>query len=305
MIGTELRGRLGNQMFSYAYARKLIEERGCKDELVLGVRALKRSGFNNQLNDFNVYPYRTTERIIWLETGSLMQRIVAFIFQVEQKIEENIFNRQAYKIEEKWYPILDKFGLRYSRDNKHEFKVNNLPVLMTAGFFENSKFFNSIRPILLKEFTPTGGAIEHNTLLYRKIHETNSVCVSVRRGDYVSNPQNEKIFNICDKAYFYRAMKVIREKVENPVFIFFSDDIGWVRQNIKTDGESYYERGDDPVWEKLRLMYSCKHFIISNSTFSWWAQYLSRNPDKIVVSPTRWYKVNGPSYLIEDSFIKV
>ena len=69
----------------------------------------------------------------------------------------------------------------------------------------------------------------------------------------------------------------------------FSDDIEWVKNNIYTGCVTYYEDGTDPVWEKLRLMSACKHFVVSNSTFSWWAQYLSENEKKIVISPSEWY----------------
>lgn len=53
------------------------------------------------------------------------------------------------------------------------------------------------------------------------------------------------------------------------------------------------------------MMYSCKHFIISNSTFSWWAQYLSRNNEKIVVSPDRWFNNDYLSPLISSDWLTV
>ena len=111
---------------------------------------------------------------------------------------------------------------------------------------------------------------------------------------------------VCDKDYFLKAMDEAKKRISNPTFIFFSDDIEWVRENIHCDVPCYYESGKDPVWEKLRLMYSCKHFIISNSTFSWWAQYLSRNENKIVIAPDRWSNnLEEHSMLLDDSFIKI
>ena len=89
------------------------------------------------------------------------------------------------------------------------------------------------------------------------------------------------------------------------MFFLFSDDVEWVKENIYTGCETYCEDGTDPVWEKLRMMSSCKHFIISNSTFSWWAQYLSTYKNKIVISPCRWFNNDFESPLIEDDFIKI
>lgn len=101
------------------------------------------------------------------------------------------------------------------------------------------------------------------------------------------------------------AIEKIKCIVENPVFFMFSDDIQWVRENVNTGCLTYYEDGTDPVWEKLRLMSACKHFIISNSTFSWWVQYLSRNGDKIVISPSRWFNNDYKSPLIDEKWIKI
>jgi hypothetical protein len=174
------------------------------------------------------------------------------------------------------------------------------------GKYENPQFFQHLRPVLLKEFTPKLPPLDCNKELYDMIAQTNSVCVSIRRGDYLS-PKFKSEFYVCDEGYFAKAIEVIKQKVENPVLFFFSNDIEWVKENIKTDLPAYYERGDSSVSEKLRLMYSCKHFIISNSTFSWWAQYLSRNSEKVVVAPDHWFNDQDPSssFLLSDDFIKI
>ena len=87
-------------------------------------------------------------------------------------------------------------------------------------------------------------------------------------------------------------MKKITEQVENPVFYVFSnssDDINWIKENYDfSDYNVEYVDLNNPDYEELRLMYSCKHFIISNSTFSWWAQYLCENENKIVIAPSEW-----------------
>ena len=52
---------------------------------------------------------------------------------------------------------------------------------------------------------------------------------------------------------------------------------------------------NNPDYEDFRLMYSCKHFIVSNSTFSWWAQYLGEDKGKIVIAPDVWHKERSNS----------
>lgn len=56
-----------------------------------------------------------------------------------------------------------------------------------------------------------------------------------------------------------------------------------MKQNLDFGVETHYESGNDPSWEALELMSNCKHFIISNSTFNWWAQYKSTNNERLFV----------------------
>lgn len=181
-------------------------------------------------------------------------------------------------------------------------KINKL---FTYGSFEKYSYFSSIKEILKNELRPTHPILESNKRLYSIINETNSVCLAVRRGDFLIG-NNKKIFHVCDEVYFEEAIKYMKERIDNPTFIVFSNDIEWVKEKIRIEGPVYYESGKDPVWETFRLMYSCKHFIISNSTMHWWAQFMSKNEDKIVVAPDRWYNAPGwEEHLMLDNFVRI
>ena len=177
--------------------------------------------------------------------------------------------------------------------------------VFTYGSFEKYDYFKAIESILKREFTPIHPCRKENQSLYDVICNSNSVCLAVRRGDFMTG-SNRKTFYVCDLEYFKRAVDYMQKHVENPVFIVFSNDIAWVKNNLKIEGDVFYESGNDPVWETFRLMYSCKHFIISNSTLHWWAQWRSENADKIVVAPNRWYNAKGwENHLLQDNFVRI
>lgn len=117
----------------------------------------------------------------------------------------------------------------------------------------------------------------------------NSVCVHIRRGDFLKNSNN---LSVCHEKYYLNAMEFIEDKVDNPIFYIFSDDILDVKNNFKFLGKRIiYVEGKRNDYEEFRLMYNCKHFIISNSTFSWWSSYLGGG-DGIVIAPKKWYEDN-------------
>ncbi len=177
--------------------------------------------------------------------------------------------------------------------------------IFTYGSFEKYDYFKPIESVLKREFSPAHPCREENRALYDVIRDSNSVCLAVRRGDFMTGA-NRKTFYVCDLEYFKRAVAYMQEHVKNPVFVVFSNDIAWVKEHIKIDGEVFYESGADPVWETFRLMYSCKHFVISNSTLHWWAQWRSENANKIVVVPDRWYNAKGwENHLMLDYFVRI
>lgn len=312
MIYTEMKGRIGNQLFRYAISRKIQEDRNNIDNLIFSFNSMKGKsaddGWENSLKYFNVKKYSlyNGKGHMIMHVSNFKQRIIATAFYIDLRLFNHNDRKIRNEVMYKWENILLKndliiMGEKYYPIDKR-FQSNKIFI---DGSFQNEKYFEEIKDMLQEELTPIEKPLEKNKRLYEIINNSNSVCVSIRRGDYISNPLYNKEYNICNVDYFKNAVKKINTIVKNPVYVIFSDDIKWAKNNINFGDKTYYESGEDPIWEKLRLMYSCKHFIISNSSFSWWAQYLCRNKHKIVVSPDRWYKQDYPSYLINDSWIKI
>ena len=188
---------------------------------------------------------------------------------------------------------MNHFGIFFLEHGYSEVKIPKTKNVFINGTYEDQRWFDDIREILVEEIIPRE-INQRNDNLVEKMKSKNSVCVSIRRGDFL-NAENAKLRNICSPEYYKKAFDIVRRELENPVFFFFSDDIEWVKNNLVVNCESYYEVGDDDVSNKLYMMSSCKHFIMSNSTFCWWAEYLSEyhNEKHLVISPDHWLNIPG------------
>lgn len=302
MVYLEIRERIGNQLFQYAFARKMAEK--YSDELAINFdavvgRNLADQGWVNTLVDFALQPfgdYQTSQYAIYQK---IILKIIWFNLSKLDNIEAN---RYLTRIEN----IINKFGIFFLYDGFYEFEepFKFVKDKILIGYFESPQFFSDIDDIIQKEFVPIHNRIPDNAYLYELINSTESVCVSIRRGDFLSERERNSVY-ICDEKYFSDAVEKIREILLDPVFFIFSDDIAWVKENMSFPQKVYYESGNDPVWEKLRLMSCCKHFIISNSTFSWWAQHLSQYPQKKVIAPQMWRKDGRKVDIYEENWIKI
>lgn len=312
MIYLEMYGRLGNQFFRYAAAKALQLRYYPSEDIIINFSQIDEihktdPSYYNVLDEYNIGKYEIYPKggkVLFKETGPLQKLVCISYYQALKKFQTSDMNGMV-QLESKWHDKLDKWGLYWYRYGGWKLRKSNQKHKFLSGNFEDPCFFNDFRKDILKEFTPKHERLQKNAQLYDVIESTESVCVSVRRGDFESDPETKSLHSVCHEEYFTQAIKEIKVRVSNPVFILFSDDIEWAKNNIHTGTETHFEDGTDPIWEKLRMMSLCKHFIISNSTFSWWSQYLSNNPNKIVVSPSRWFNNDYQSHLIEKSFIKV
>lgn len=305
MIYVIMHGRLGNQMFQYAFAKKIQEARS--DDLIFYFGKVnnqgKERGWNDDLKHFNVEKYHVVDSLSFIFTKtSLKQKILLFTYLIKCKRIQDIDELMEYQCS--MQNVLNEEGLYWLRNGKFSPGLAKTKNVFISGHFESNEFYIGMEKQLRKDFSPKRPILESNQKLMDVIQKTESVCISIRRGDFLSE-DNKKTYYICDQKYIDKAVEVIKEKVKNPTLIFFSDDVEWIKKNCKYEGSVYFEAAGNPVWEKIRLMSACKHFIISNSTFSWWVQYLSENPKKIVISPSRWKKNSNYRGLISNNFFTI
>lgn len=272
MIIVKLMGGLGNQMFQYAAGRAVAAANG--DELKLDLSYYRNPPVGDVPRKYELYNFR----------------IVA-----EEATEEEIcffFPRGRTKI------ILNKIKMSLGISHPYclsYFQHRFLPTFNSisgdvylTGYWQCEKYFKEFENEIRYELTPVfSGSIE-TTRLLDEILDSNSVCIHVRRTDFLQN-----YFHGCmDSPYYDTAIEIITRLVGHNKKYIFSDDIFWCEETFgkmpDTTIVGNEHAGRDNI-DYLFLMSRCKHFIISNSSFGWWAAWLCTNPEKQVVAPLRWF----------------
>ena len=192
----------------------------------------------------------------------------------------------------------------YFEENKRFLqKIFDWDDIYLEGYWQSEKYFPDAAGELKKTYSleavrqNQGGGLSGRTEeILREIEQSPSVSIHVRRGDYLL-PQNQTLFGgICTQAYYTQAMKRLEKEHPGCVFYLFTNDRDWGEEWIRNQKEG----GENPPvvlvdapeakdGEELLLMSRCKHNILANSSFSWWASYLNPNPEKLVIAPKQWF----------------
>lgn len=148
------------------------------------------------------------------------------------------------------------------------------------GWFQSEKYFKKFSNIIINTFSPTEEFINKINNDFEFIKNKEVAVINVRRGDYLTQPTRHPVIS---KEYIFEALKHIPNCEK---YIVLSDDIPWCKENIKINNVVYVDNYWN--WEAIWLMSQCSYFIISNSSFSWWGAYLSKEKNKKVISPDIW-----------------
>lgn len=200
----------------------------------------------------------------------------------------------------KFVDTLDNFDTwnekNYSYEKiRHDFSKN----LLLNGYFQSEKYFKHNRQLIADLFRPTDEIKRSINEKYGELLD-NSVSIHIRRGDRL---KLTNIMPLCDVDYFKKALLFFHD-IKN--VLVFSDDMEWTKKTF-TDKNFHIIEGE-PDYMDLYIMSMCTNNIISNSTFSWWAAWLNKNPDKLVISPKQWFAdeyEHNIDDLIPNSWIKI
>lgn len=268
MIVIKLSGGLGNQMFQYIFGQYISKKYNSKVEYNIDFYDDQdgRLDFRNyELHKFNIDVPIAKNSFLSIYNKKNKFEKISFL------ISNFLLNRKDsfFVIVESRYKLLNFFSLLFS--NRY-----------FVGYWQDKYFLEYFDKEIPKWF------ILKHQYSERKVesleHNKNSVSIGVRRGDYVG------LNATCEIDYYRRAVRFISQKVEQPFFLIFSDDIAWCKENL--DLNNYCHRFIDANIEvpfaNMELMSKCKHNIISNSTYDWWGVYLNKNKNKIIISPKGW-----------------
>jgi len=279
----KLYGGLGNQFFQYAFGKSLAKITG--DEI----------------------KYDTS----WFETGADYDHDTLYLdfFNTEYKVANEseieglyLFGEVGKRTAERLYhklPVISQllFGHFKEIERDIDATLKSEPYLFEYsptvyrsgnsyydGYWQASQYVEEVSETLIQDFSLTVPMSEQGQTISKKITDSESISIHIRRGDYTRND------NTLPMEYYKRAVERIDSCLDNHKYFIFSDDIEWTRNNLTITADCVYvdHNGTETAYEDLMLMSSCDHNIIANSTFSWWGAWLNQNSDKTVIAPGVW-----------------
>ncbi len=275
MIYSQATGGFGNQLYNYAIGFSLAKEYG--EEFAL-----------------DISPYRFSPRPFVLDRLTISGKVISLCPPTHNTKLSRMIARILRKLASnrhghcKWMKEAPETRNRYgSYDFSHKSS------LYLEGYWQHYKYFDKYYTELCKEFQLKEEYISPDC---KKLIETcssqNSVAMHIRKGDYEASW-------VLDDSYYQKAISHIEHNTSDPHFYIFCEDIPYVEEHYSNLSNAVFVTKEYKLsdLEEFYLMSKCRHQIIANSTFSWWAAYLNNYSDKIVIAPEymHWTKDYYPS----------
>jgi hypothetical protein len=258
IVIVRVRGGLGNQLFIYAFARFLSLNLQCM--VLLETRTgFIRDSYKRKylLNNFNIQ----LKKCPWYLS-------IYFPFRNRLRTFTKLIYGDALYMDE----------IEFNKDLEHSLnRIKKTKTTFLDGYFQDKTYISNYRKIIIEDLSLKIRVKPRDQKILNEIILCNSVAIHLRRVEYNT---------LLELDYYIEAIRKIKEQIKDPVFYIFSDDIEWCKQNFFYDGSFILmENNRNNEIVDFWMMCHCKHFIIANSTYSWWGAWLSTNTEKIVIIP--------------------
>ncbi len=284
-ITINLRGGLGNQMFSYAAGRALSLDTNIP--LALDTHSLEKGFTKDTARTYKLNAFNVAGKI--LTDGESASRRPGYLVNLYLRLYRKFFPENPYT----FYEIPAQSAAKY-----HD-----------GVWRQNELYFAKHRETILKDFTlkdPFGTRALYwsDEMKKNNLSGVETISLHIRGGDYITNKHAHAHHGVLPASYYASALAYLSDKVLTNIKAFlyvFTDDIPYftsVWNGIDTDITSHFivkivsetEVSVDSVkdFEEIILMSQCKHNIIANSSFSWWGAWLNENKDKTIIAPKQW-----------------
>lgn len=288
-------GGLGNQMFQYAFRKKLEKLYG---EVLTDISWFEEYGGGHAL--FMLPEVFPNTEFRFADSPEIKQKIKDLKdWQAGRTFSQKVLNKLIPQtrraVYERHYFTFQQRNLMIGKD------------AVISGYWQTEKYWQDVKQEILSGFSFRTIESPEISAFLSLAEGNNSVSLHVRRGDYLNNP--EIYGGICTEEYYGRAVARIREKTDDPLFIVFSDDTEWAKEKFGNDTSFVFAQDllpkDHPDWVEMMLMSRCRHNITANSSFSWWGAYLNGNEEKNVIAPKKWVNnVTAPD-ICPDDWIRI
>ena len=266
-VTVRIRGGIGNQLFMYAMARRLTIVNRVPLYLETG------SGF---ADDF----YR---RIFELDKFNVVGERVALppISKPRRGISMAANALLPFSLRRTYHDLWWKFNPGYLK------LMVNRPIFLD-GYWQDERYFEDIRSELKGDLTFRQSHSEANHKLALEMQSNESVAVHLRQLHCQPAGAQQVLPHVRNlpEEYYRTAIAKIKKRAKSPQVYLFSDkeEISPSFLN-EEDVTRVRNKGEDSTYEDLWLMSQCHHFVLANSSFSWWGAWLGRSSDSMVVSP--------------------
>ncbi len=276
-----LMGGLGNQLFIYSMARRfaLFNDAELVLDIVSGFErdfAFKR---DYQLGGFKLQHRFATSEEMYEPYGFLRRGLTKKINIMLPLACKNYIEQRSVCFDRR---LLD---LRINRS------------VTLEGYWQSEGYFMDIVDILKSDLEFDFCPDKPNKILLERISNKNSVAVHMRFfkemafGEYIGSSLDN---------YYSKAIELCRSELVEPYFYVFSDRPDFAKKIMEryTNKFTVCDKNDtgEGAISDLRLMAECNHYVIANSTFSWWGAWLGNKEGKIVICPRKKLSVASPSW---------